>query len=141
MPQQAKKRFGVYQKACFQGKKKENAYTPKSLQDGCGEPSRAVLVYRLLPPIENEAFGKRRFPQKTADFCRIFAENRRNSQRRRDDNNFRFLGGGGLGAERKVVQNAVFRGKCHNNKILKVQIVLSRNLVVIAQAPKHAESR
>ena len=61
-------------------------------------------------------------------------------QRRRDDTKnriFAFGGGGlgGLGAERKIVQNAVFRGKRHNNKILKVQIMLSRNFVVIAQAP------
>ena len=40
-----------------------------------------------------------------------------------------------MGAERKTVQNAVFRGKLHDNKILKVQILLSRNFVVIAQAP------
>ena len=46
-----------------------------------------------------------------------------------------FEGGGGLGAERKTVQNAAFRGKRHDNKILKVQILLSRNFVVIAQAP------
>ena len=37
----------------------------------------------------------------------------------------------------KIVQgNAVFRGKRHNNKILNVQILLSRDCVVIAQAPK-----
>ena len=30
VPQQAKKRFGVYHKACFQGKKKENTYTRQS---------------------------------------------------------------------------------------------------------------
>ena len=41
-----------------------------------------------------------------------------------------------MGAERKIVQNAGFRGKRHDNKILKVQILLSRNFVVIAQAPK-----
>ena len=46
--------------------------------------------------------------------------------------------GGGLGAERKIVQNAVFfvRGKRHDNKILEVLILLSRNFVVIARAPK-----
>ena len=48
VPQQAKKRFGVYQKACFQGKKKENTYTPKSLQGVCGGPLRAVLVCNFL---------------------------------------------------------------------------------------------
>ena len=42
-----------------------------------------------------------------------------------------------LGAERKIVQNAVFRGKRHDNKILKVQIFLSRNFVVMAQAPRY----
>ena len=48
-------------------------------------------------------------------------------------------GGGGcrLGAERKIVQKRLFfgGGKRHNNKNLKVQILLSRNLVVVAQAP------
>ena len=51
VPRQAKKSFGVYQKACFQGKKKENAYTPKGLQGVCGGPLRAALVYRSWPPI------------------------------------------------------------------------------------------
>ena len=47
-----------------------------------------------------------------------------------------FEGGGALGAERKVGQNAFFSWeKCHDNEILKVQILLSRTLVVIAQAP------
>ena len=50
-----------------------------------------------------------------------------------------FEGGGeALGAERKIVQNAVFRRKRHDNKILKVQILLSRNFVVMAQAPNCA---
>ena len=42
-----------------------------------------------------------------------------------------------MGAERNIVQNAVFRGKRHDNQIFKVQISLSRNFVVIAQAPIH----
>ena len=46
-----------------------------------------------------------------------------------------FRGGGGQGAERKSVQNAIFHGKRHDNKILKLKILLSRNFVVIAQAP------
>ena len=50
VPQPAKQRFGVYQKACFQGKEKENTCTPKSLQGVCGGPLRAVLVYRFWPP-------------------------------------------------------------------------------------------
>ena len=62
------------------------------------------------------------------------------SQRKRDDNKnkiWRFSGGGvGRGAERKIVQNAIFHGKRHDNKILKVKILLSRNFVVMAQAPK-----
>ena len=47
---------------------------------------------------------------------------------------FAFFRGGG-GAGRKIVQNAIFRGKRHDNKILKVKILLSRNFVVMAQAP------
>ena len=40
-------------------------------------------------------------------------------------------------AERKIVQNAVSRRKRHDNKILKSQILLLNNFVVIAaQAPK-----
>ena len=42
----------------------------------------------------------------------------------------------GRGAGRKIVQNAIFHGKRHDNKILKVKILLSRNFVVMAQAPK-----
>ena len=45
---QAKKRFGVYPKPCSQEKKKENAYTLKSLQGVCGGPLRTVLLYRFL---------------------------------------------------------------------------------------------
>ena len=41
----------------------------------------------------------------------------------------------GRGAGRKIVQNVIFRGKRHDNKILKVKILLSRNFVVMAQAP------
>ena len=35
-------------------------------------------------------------------------------------------------------KNAVVLGKRHENKILKVQISMSRNFVVIAQAPREA---
>ena len=42
----------------------------------------------------------------------------------------------GRGAGRKIVQNAIFHGKRHDNKFLKVQILLSRNYVVMAQAPR-----
>ena len=41
----------------------------------------------------------------------------------------------GRGAAGKIVQNAIFHGKRHDNKILKVKILLSRNFVVMAQAP------
>ena len=60
-------------------------------------------------------------------------------QRRRDDNKnkiFGFFGGGGLGGrEENRPKRLYFRGKRHDNKILKVLILLSRNFVVIAQAP------
>ena len=61
------------------------------------------------------------------------------SQRRRDDNKNKICGFEG-GGERKSAQNAFFfRGKCHDNIILKVQILLLRNFVVIAQAPNFGE--
>ena len=63
-------------------------------------------------------------------------------QRRRDDKNkiCGFKGGEGRrGAERKNRPKRYvfffFRGKRHDNKILNVQILLSRNFVVVAQAP------
>ena len=55
-------------------------------------------------------------------------------QRKRDDNKHKICvfqrGGVGGGAERKIVQNAIFRGKRHDNKILKVNILLSRNFLL-----------
>ena len=48
---------------------------------------------------------------------------------------FALLRGWALGAERKIVQKRCFCGKRHDNKNLKVQIILSRNFVLIAQAP------
>ena len=60
-------------------------------------------------------------------------------QRKRDDNKNKicaFQGGWAEGPERKIVQNAIFHGKRHDNKILKVNILLSRNFVVMAQAPR-----
>ena len=41
----------------------------------------------------------------------------------------------GRGAGRKIVQNAISHGKRHDNKSLKVKILLSRTFVVMAQAP------
>ena len=41
----------------------------------------------------------------------------------------------GRGAERKIVQNAIYHGKRHDNTILNVNILLSRNFVVMAQVP------
>ena len=47
-----------------------------------------------------------------------------------------FEQGGGLGGREENRPKMLFlRGKHHDNKILKVQILLSRNFVVIAQAP------
>ena len=45
----------------------------------------------------------------------------------------------GRGAGRTIVQNAIFHGKCHDNRILKVRILLSRNFVVMAKAPNQAK--
>ena len=38
VPQQAKKRFGVYQKACFQGKRKENTHIHQRSFKVVGDP-------------------------------------------------------------------------------------------------------
>ena len=35
----------------------------------------------------------------------------------------------------KLSKTAIFHGKRHDNQILKVKILLSRNFVVMAQAP------
>ena len=59
----------VYQKACFQGKKKENTYTPKSLRGGCWGPLRAVLVYRFWPPMSNKVKAGFRFGGPDALAC------------------------------------------------------------------------
>ena len=58
-------------------------------------------------------------------------------QRQQDDNKNKksLLRGEALGQRGKSSKNAVFRGKRHDNKILKVQILLSSNFVVVAQAP------
>ena len=48
---------------------------------------------------------------------------------RRQKKKIEFLRGGGMGAEKKSSQNAVFDGKCHDNTILKVQMLLSRMLL------------
>ena len=54
VPQQAKKRFGVYQKACFQGRRKENTHThQRAFKVFVWEPLRAVLVYRFWPPTQS----------------------------------------------------------------------------------------
>ena len=47
---------------------------------------------------------------------------------------FGFLEGGG-GRERKIIPKHFFHGERHDNKLLKVQILLSKKFVVIAQAP------
>ena len=51
---------------------------------------------------------------------------------------FAFFRGGGQGAERKIFPKRCFSSERHDNKILKVKILLSRNFVVMAQAPRIA---
>ena len=71
--------------------------------------------------------------------CQGMGDYTRDNQRKRDDNKNKicaFQGGLGRGAGRKIVQNAIFHGKRHDNNILKVKILLSRNSVVMAQAPR-----
>ena len=69
-----------------------------------------------------------------------------NIQRRRDDNKNKISllrGGGGIGAteencQKKLVFFFFSVGNAPKIKFLKVQMLLSRNFVVIAQAPKHS---
>ena len=75
-------------------------------------------------------------------------QSRGKSQRQRDDNKNKIFasegGGGALGAERKGNRpktHFFFRGKRHDNEILNLHILSSRNFVVIAQAPKVVQSR
>ena len=56
-------------------------------------------------------------------------------QRKRDDNKNKicaFQGGWAGGQRGKLSKNAICHGKRHDNKILKVKILLSRNFVVMA---------
>ena len=52
---------------------------------------------------------------------------------------FAFCEGGGnnIGGREEIDQSHCFLGKRLDNKILKVQIRLSRNVVIIPQAPRH----
>ena len=47
-------------------------------------------------------------------------------------------GGGGQGGREENCPKRYFHGKRHDNKISKVQILLSRNFVVMAQAPRNS---
>ena len=60
-------------------------------------------------------------------------------QRQQDDNENKIalLRGGHGGQTGKLSKTLFSHGKRHDNKISKVQILLSRNFVVIAQAPSN----
>ena len=93
-------------------------------------------------PKPHSTLGPPFLTQFRPEFDAILTPNLGHSQRKRDDNKNKicaFQGGGvGRGPGRKIVQNAIFHGKRHDNQILKVNILLSRNFVVMAQAPKFA---
>ena len=76
--------------------------------------------------------------------CGLYREIRSDRiQRRWDDNKNKtctFEGGGPWGQRGKLSKNAVFEGNATTIKSLKVQILSSRNVVVIAQAPKNCSS-
>ena len=62
----------------------------------------------------------------------------------RDDNKNKicvFQGGGGQGGREENCPKAIYRGKRRDNKILKVKMLLSRNFVVMAQAPTQRRHR
>ena len=50
---------------------------------------------------------------------------------------FALLGGGALGAQREILRKHRFSWERHDNKILKLQILLLKSSVVIAQAPMY----
>ena len=79
-----------------------------------------------------------RGPGFRSDSCSVgtrhafFSINFLRNQRQRDDNKNKtcaFEGGGPRGQRGKLSKKTVFRGKRHDNKILKVIILLSRNLL------------
>ena len=53
-----------------------------------------------------------------------------------NDNTIRGFEGGASGAERKIFQKHLFLGKRHDNKISKVLICLSRNLLSLRRLLK-----
>ena len=114
--------------------KEEPAQAPAAVERVCFRVRVGDLMLFLYrdQTVEQEE-SRKRGPRKR-DLQSMFV-----SQRKRDDNKNKictFQGGVGRGAGRKIVQNAVFfHGKRHDNKILKVKMLLSRNFVVMAQAP------
>ena len=82
-------------------------------------------------------FELRFLSPKTPSFCEISGDVAPSMLRDSETTiKFALLKGGGLGAERNIVQIAAFRGKRRDNKILKLQILLSRNFVAITQPPR-----
>ena len=106
----------------------------------CGSPagSPGVLTTSVRPHLRPTPLAQRRDfrrkPRETADWVRSPFRDGETTKIK-----FALLGGGGVAwGQRGKSKNAVSffsRGKRHDNKISKVQILLSRNFVVIAQAP------
>ena len=66
-------------------------------------------------------------------------QNLSETARRELKSNFRFLRRDNWGGRRRNhSKTAVFLGKCHDNKISNVKIILSKMFVVIAQVPNKA---
>ena len=102
----------------------------------CDTPPWYLILHRHICAIPHFATYRAiivRYPIKTStkDFCDTIAASIARYEK------YRCWASRGGGAERKIVQNAIFHGNRHDNKSLKVNILLSRNYVVMAQAPKN----
>ena len=103
----------------------------------------ALVLSKLKFSLEDHlGMGNGWWPWVGFSFCasmkRLERAKTRVFQRRRDDNINKicvFFEGGVWGQKGKSSRNAIFLWKRHDNKILNLIFLLSRNFVVIAQAP------
>ena len=106
-------------------------------------PQKKIARHVLPPPTSRfptkQSRGKSwKVAQSHGKSCKVVGNRFPVSQRRLDDNKnkiFAFEGWGGLGGREEKSSLVFFHGKRHDNKILKVEILLSRNSVIIAKAP------
>ena len=89
-----------------------------------------IRVPEPNPFFANRALGDWNIASRRFEAIRANRSNVMKLQRRRDDNKNKictFEGGQPWGQRGKSTKNAIFRGNRHDNQILKVDILLSRN--------------